>query len=157
VVRRLIWIPHVHLQTQQQVQCLLAVPAAGGGAVRSPTTHSIPTAVLDGMSCTPFIALLSLTTMLAWLECVLHPHRFHMPAAAGDSGSHLLSAYPVVELPEMVLKTTPGLSSYAGDPAAAGASLQPLIQFAKSKVIEKIHMFWAGGGGGGGPGWGGAN
>jgi hypothetical protein len=57
-----------------------------------------------------------------------------MPAAAGDTGSHLLSTYPVVELPESVLKTSPGLSSYAGDPAAAGASLQPLIQFAKSKV-----------------------
>ncbi len=47
------------------------------------------------------------------------------------------SAYPVVELPSMVHSVAPGLQAYTYDEqhVATGAnSLQPLIQFAKSKV-----------------------
>jgi apyrase len=39
-----------------------------------------------------------------------------------------------LQLPEPKLKVEPGLSSYAADAAGAGASLQPLLEFAGQHV-----------------------
>ena len=44
------------------------------------------------------------------------------------------SSYATVLLPERKLKVQPGLSSYAAHPDASGASLEPLILFAKQQV-----------------------
>jgi apyrase len=60
-----------------------------------------------------------------------HVFRYHTPAPGAAFGH---AAYPEVELPEAVLKATPGLSSYAHDPPAAAKSLDPLIKFSKDKV-----------------------
>jgi hypothetical protein len=60
-----------------------------------------------------------------------HVFRYHTPAPGAAFGH---AAYPEVDLPEAVLKATPGLSSYAHDPPAAAKSLGPLIKFAKDKV-----------------------
>lgn len=62
-----------------------------------------------------------------------HARRYqpHAPRAAAGLGQ---SPYPRVDLPEAVLKTTPGLSAFASNPAAAAQSLKPLIEFAKGKV-----------------------
>lgn len=54
--------------------------------------------------------------------------------AATTAASSAVSPYPIIELPEAVHKSSPGLSAFAGDPRAAGASLQPLVKFAKGKV-----------------------
>ena len=43
---------------------------------------------------------------------------------------------PEIELPSKKLKVEPGLSTYVGDTGAAGASLLPLIEFAKAHVPE---------------------
>eukprot|EP00882_Tetradesmus_deserticola_P018031 GHRQ01019348.1.p1 GENE.GHRQ01019348.1~~GHRQ01019348.1.p1 ORF type:complete len:264 (+),score=117.16 GHRQ01019348.1:30-821(+) len=44
------------------------------------------------------------------------------------------SSYAQLQLPEPKLKVEPGLSSYAADAAGAGASLQPLLDFARQHV-----------------------
>jgi apyrase len=44
------------------------------------------------------------------------------------------SSYATLQLPEPKLKVEPGLSSYAADAAGAGASLQPLLEFAGQHV-----------------------
>ncbi|KAF6262519.1 nucleoside phosphatase family-domain-containing protein [Scenedesmus sp. NREL 46B-D3] len=44
------------------------------------------------------------------------------------------SSYAQLQLPEPKLKVEPGLSSYAADAAGAGASLQPLLEFARQHV-----------------------
>jgi len=66
-------------------------------------------------------------------------------SSEGSSGSrvHVFSllprgaargALPVVRAEEGVLKVKPGLSSFEGDPAGAGASLAPLFAFAQQCV-----------------------
>ena len=52
-------------------------------------------------------------------------------SGSGGGGS---AALATVDLPAAVRKATPGLSSYARDPKAAGGALQPLIAFAKETV-----------------------
>lgn len=65
---------------------------------------------------------------------------------AGSTGTrvHILeytvdprSSYAVLKLPEPKYKVNPGLSSYAKDAAGAGASLQPLLEFAQQHVPAK--------------------
>jgi len=46
------------------------------------------------------------------------------------------TAYARLSLPEPKLKVTPGLSAHASDPAAAAASLAPLLEFAAQHVPE---------------------
>jgi Golgi nucleoside diphosphatase len=62
---------------------------------------------------------------------------------AGSSGTRLhvyrylpqkWPRYARISPQQDVLKVEPGLSSYAGRPEAAAASLQPLLDFATSKV-----------------------
>ena len=46
--------------------------------------------------------------------------------------------YASVRLPEMKLKTTPGLSAFSDAPSTAGSSLDPLIVFAKQQVVQSF-------------------
>ena len=66
---------------------------------------------------------------------------------AGSSGSRIhvfeihsddsIGEIPNLRLPPHKLKIEPGLSSFASNPSAAGASLEPLLSFARSKVPER--------------------
>mmetsp|Transcript_27682 Transcript_27682/g.90163 ORF Transcript_27682/g.90163 Transcript_27682/m.90163 type:complete len:687 (+) Transcript_27682:472-2532(+) len=59
------------------------------------------------------------------------PLKFHQESLAASS-----NLIPNITLPCKKLKTEPGLSSFAGNPSAAGSSLDALIAFAKENVPQ---------------------
>jgi hypothetical protein len=76
-----------------------------------------------------------------------HVFRYHPPRRRGEGGGgggdggggpgaagHGHDAYARISLPEPKLKVEPGLSRFASDPAAAAASLRPLMEFARQHV-----------------------
>ncbi|XP_020586663.1 probable apyrase 6 isoform X2 [Phalaenopsis equestris] len=74
----------------------------------------------------------------------IDPPRFSVVIDAGSTGTRLhvygytislKTTLPVLDLASTSeMKVNPGLSSYSGDPASAGASLVPLLDFGKGKV-----------------------
>ena len=80
-----------------------------------------------------------------------HIPRSPLPHHAGSSGSrvHVYTYDPPstpdrfasVRLPEQKFKIDRGLSSYSDDPHNAGASLTPLLDFAKQQVQSYVSSF----------------
>ncbi|GBF99405.1 nucleoside phosphatase [Raphidocelis subcapitata] len=60
-----------------------------------------------------------------------HVFRYEPPRRRPGAGH---DAYARIALPEPKLKVEPGLSAHASDPAAAAASLRPLLDFARAHV-----------------------
>ncbi|GLI64384.1 hypothetical protein VaNZ11_007650 [Volvox africanus] len=82
------------------------------------------------------------------------PERYAVLIDAGSSGSRVhvygyrpaihrthswASGYPVVRLPGVIQRVTPGLSEFAPDGDGVEESLKPLIKFAKEKVPPPLH------------------
>lgn len=66
-----------------------------------------------------------------------HVFRYTPPQQPSSSGSSSSAdAYPTIELPKAVHRTSPGLSAYAFDPRAAANSLQPLLAFARQGQLR---------------------
>ena len=80
-----------------------------------------------------------------------HGHEYMVLLDAGSTGTrvHVFEflhgahggAYPSVRLPEPKYKLEPGLSSFADNPAAVVAALQPLLAFARHHVPPDMHAF----------------
>lgn len=97
-----------------------------------------------GMYSVALLLLLALWALYARTAAYAAAPRHLVVLDAGSTGTraHVFtyaattrsSSYAAMQLPEPKLKTSPGLSSFAREPAGAVASLAPLLQFAASHV-----------------------